>query len=481
MCPDSTTEQQLTYTPILDGAIPKKIHPALDFAETHAYVGQILPCRCPDGSHKGMLCLITATEIFVATEEKLEEKGIQLLHKDLVIGPRWSRQGINQFLQDHNSPEATNLFEKIKAVFQEYIEFPKQELYNFITLWNIGTYFFPLLNSYPYIYIGGIKISGKTKVLDLSACIGFNSISSGNMSTASLYRLIQNCRCSLLIDETEKLSNRYRAQDFRNILLSGYKKGQRTYRAERTPSDSFVPKSFEIYGPKMLANIQGLEDVLESRCIKIIMKRGLNTEVTNKEVDINDPRWQQLRDLLYPFLFKNWQEIKETYSALENETELANRNWELWKPILALAKFFDGENSSTLYNEMRSLAREKAEERQRESSESPESILVEVLSLIVNEDGYYPLSSIRAVMSARIEGEWLNNRFIGSTLKRLGFSNSKRARDGYKYFLRVSEVQDCARRLGISVRSEGSERSEGTTEEAEDQTSESEQVEASTS
>jgi len=302
------------------------------------------------------------------------------------------------------------------------------------------------------------------------------------MSTATVYRLIQNGRCSLFIDETEMLSSQYRASHFRNILLNGYKKGSKTYRNRKTEDGNWIPEPFEVYAPKMLANIEGLEDVLESRCIRVIMKTSVSSEITNREVDITDPIWQQIRDLLYPFLMENWQNIKEIYSNLDNETDLINRDWELWKPIIALARFFDGEESNTLYSEMVALARQKAEERQMESTQNPEFVLVEVLSLIVDQDGYYFLTDIRDVMRERFVGElsWLNERYIGSVLRRLGFSG-RRHRFGYRYFLRVSEVEDCARRLGISVVSERSEHNEGENEQAEDQTSSSEQQEEDTS
>ncbi|NJL94965.1 MAG: hypothetical protein HC915_15205, partial [Anaerolineae bacterium] len=34
------------------------------------------------------------------------------------------------------------------------------------------------------------------------------------------------------------------------------------------------PQAFEVYSPKILANIAGLEDVLASRCIPIPMRRA---------------------------------------------------------------------------------------------------------------------------------------------------------------------------------------------------------------
>jgi len=402
----------------LSEPISNRIHPALDFVSEHAYIGQMLPTqgRSTENENRCLFLIRDDKKVVICERSNLEQNALELVHSDFCFEPRWSLESIQKFCRGEiTATEKAQLLEKLKNEFTTYIEFSDERLYDFLALWSIGTYLFPLFNTYPYVYVGGISQSGKTKLLTLCSCICFNSIPSANMTTATIYRLIQNNRCSLFIDETEQLSSRYRAVDFRNILLNGYKKGLRTYRNRRTQDGNFVPESFEVYGPKMLANIEGLEDVLESRCITIIMQRGSNREITNKEVGENDPVWQQIRDLIYPFLMKNWKEIRRTYSEFENDTTLACREWELWKPIFSLAKFFD---STDLLERMKNLALEKSEESRRDD--------------------------------------------LGRLLRRLGFSNRRRVGSGTEYFFKVSEVTNLAQRLGISEVSEHSELSEGT-------------------
>jgi len=457
--------------PNLEVTSTQKIHPALDFTSDHAYVGQWLPGKETDEYQESLCYLIRDDgEIISCEPEILKKNGLSIPFTAPLLDLRWSKDGIKNFVQGE-AVESAQLYEKVKESFKTYIELQDEKLYDFLTLWNIGTYFFPLFNSYPYVYVGGIKESGKTKLLTLCSCIAFNSIFSGNMSPAVLYRLIQNARCSLFIDETDMLSNRYRAGVFRNILLGGYKKGQTVYRNKRTSEGNWVPESFEVYSPKMLANIEGLEDVLRSRCIPIIMKKGLNEKITNKEIDINDPTWQQARDLIYPFLMKNWRDVKKIFSELENDTELLNRNWELWKPILTLAKLFD-HNINGLYEEMKSLAVEKAYEIQRENSISHEVVLVEALLSMVNESKFYKLSEIKGKMIEHLEhGDWVSEKYVGKILRRLGFTQKRRIATGYEYFLEVSEVKKWCKRLEISVDSEGSELSERTEEQGNQNTS----------
>jgi hypothetical protein len=190
-----------------------------------------------------------------------------------------------------------------------------------VTLWTIGTYFFPLFNAYPYLYFGGIKRTGKTKALTLLKLLSLNAIFSTNISTSSLFRLIQSGRCTLLMDESESLSNAERKQDLRSLILAGYKRAATVWRTEKNAAERLVPESFEVYSPKALANIAGLEDTLEDRCISIIMQRGRDRAILNSEPDERDPVWQETRDELHVLALKFWREIASLTSEVSVVSE----------------------------------------------------------------------------------------------------------------------------------------------------------------
>jgi len=441
-------------TPELNETNSTRIHPALDFTAKHAYVGQRMHDRHSHRSNS-LFIISDSKSILDFTDTTREIRNISLQCADFKMKQRWSSEGIESFVNGAEPVEPTQLFTRIRELFRAYIELSDQRLYDFLALWSIGTYFHWLFNAYPYVYVGGISGSGKTKLLTLCSLICFNSMSSGAPTCASLFRLIQSTRCSVFLDESEVLSNRYTAADIRNLLLCGYKKGQPVYRIERTDEWDFEPGSFEIYSPKMLVNIEGLETVLGSRCIDIIMQRGSNRGITARSIEIDYPIWQQVRDMVYPFLMKNWKAVKQKYAELQNDNILQNRDWELWRPILSLAQFFD---NITLFQSVRALAIEKAAENQYTASELCEIVLVETLQSIVNHDDSYKLADIRLRMISNLEDhEYLSSRHVGNLLKRLGFTQSRRVGSGYQYFLQVSKVKALAQNLGIS---EGSEHSE---------------------
>jgi hypothetical protein len=436
------------------------VHPAIDFTSSHAYVGQKIHSRNFPGRSKILYIITDNRSIMEFRDITSEIRNIRLLYIDFNMEQRWSWEGIEAFVNNEEPIEPAQLFSRIRELFKSYIELADQRLYDFLTLWSIGTYFYWIFNTYPYVYVGGISGSGKTKLLTLCSSICFNSISGADVSSACLFRLIQSSKCSVFIDESEVLSNIYGRSDFRALLLSGYKKGLKVYRNRRTADGNFEPESFELYSPKMLVNIEGLESVLGSRCIDIIMQRGSNRNITAREVVIDYPIWQQIRDMIYPFLMKNWKAVKQKYVELQNDDTLHNRDWELWKPILSLAQFFD---NVTLFKDIRALAIEKAAESQSTSSNIYELVLAETLLSLVDHDDFYRLADIKCEMVSKLEDhDYLSSRQVGNLLRRMGFIKSRRMGSGYQYFIEVSKIQALARNLGISGVSEHSELSEGT-------------------
>ena len=434
-----------------------QIHPAIDFTDDHAFVGQIINEGCKENRY----IIRDDKTVIPVTESNLERAGLTLKQKNCAAYPKWSIESRLKFCQGTAEVlKKKQLFANIKDIFQSYIELPNEKLYDYLTLWTIGTYFFPLFNTYPYVYVGGISQTGKTKLLTLCSCLSFNGVPSTHMTTSILYRIIESSRCSLFIDEREDLRNKAKNGDFRNILLGGYKKGFPVFRNKKI-SDDYEPQSYDVYSPKMLANIEGLESVLNSRCLDIIMLRGSNPTVTNKEIILDDPAWQERRDNLFVFLMNSWKSIKNIYLEMNEET-IINREWELWRPILSLAKFFE----NSLLTKMREYALETALERQGNNDiDLHEHLLVSTLLTIVDEDSFYNLSLLKDEFGKYFEyTHWLHERYIGKLLRKLGFNKRRRVGAGCQYFFSVKKVKDLAQILGIKPDSEDSELSVGTAE-----------------
>ena len=465
------------------------VHPAIGTVNGFAYIGCWVPCEVKDKKGhmvvKDVLYLVTSERETIRTSPsdelmsrqwRLECKPIQMKEN------RWTLADIQAYVRGAGV-DPGEVFQEVVNLYKEYVELPTETHYILHALWSIGTYFHTLFHSYAYLYVGGIKKSGKTKTLTVHSVIDFNAIFSNNMSSATLYRIIQNSRATLLIDESEKLSNPQRAQEFRNILLSGYKKGPLTYRCGKDAKERQIPEGYDVYAPKGIANISGLEDVLEDRSIPGFQKRTRNKAIANKEVDLLDPRYVKLRGKLSILFLQYWKEISSLYAgmkdrelseltacgeratdaSIEGSEYVAGRELELWKPLYVMAQFFDKYPSvahsqpspHTLCSQIIELSCRLAKERHTENiTEVGEEILIQCLLAIVPGDQlttYVKVKHVAESIESQFDEkqEWLTTKWIGNALRRLGFTDKRRVGTGYEYSIPRKSLEDLAERMQI--------------------------------
>jgi hypothetical protein len=494
---ESEGQGKMTFEPLFNGGL-KGIHPAIGIIENMAYVGQsirmkiTLPSPLPDGrkeEQRDVLCLITNDHQLITTDpQTLREHGWELAYKPIhsrTSFPPWMLSDIELFLRETEPINALSVYREVLKPFEIYMDFSTEDTYVLYALWAIGTMFHQLFNAYPYLYIGGTKGSGKTKLLTLLSFICFNAISSGNVSTASVFRLVQNLHCSLMMDETEKLGFiNYKqgltdsAREFRNLLLNGYKKGMPVYRTEKNTKEQFVAQPFDTYSPKAIANIAGLDDILEDRAISSFLLKAKDVEKSNSDPQFTDECWGLLRNKLYRLYLDYWHEVQAAYqelselrgkalvqflqnlcpeAKLEDLQKIIGRQLEIWKPLLALARFFDKQDvdSNLLQTVVKIAVRNVNQKIGENLTETADMVLVETLERMVSVpswvDDFKAVKDVRTIMADSYDDEqrWLTTDWVGRALRRLGFLDKRRL--GSQRQIRLSKqcVLDLAARHGI--------------------------------
>ncbi|MEM3693685.1 MAG: hypothetical protein QXI39_06670 [Candidatus Bathyarchaeia archaeon] len=204
------------------------------------------------------------------------------------------------------------------------------------------------------------------------------------------------------------------------------------------------------------------------------MLRALGPQ-RNREIEEADQAWGKLRDRLYRLFLGSFKEVQEAYRSLfeegadprvvsvvsqekgRNEKAMAieTRELELWKPLFALASFFEGYGSKGLTKAMHSLAEDTARQRLVENAtESMDVLLAQGLRDLVTEDVWYSTRDIREALEKTYgeePPEWLNAKWIGRAMKRLGFREKQRRGAVREYRLMPKAVEDLLKRLGLST------------------------------
>jgi len=409
---------------VLDDKYPK-LSPALDFINGVGYVSIPLDVRLtttikgvPVAKITQIPFVITSTkEMFRVDElELLERKELVLKSQPLFLDRnRWTLEHIKKFREGGLKVDSFLAFQEVNAIYDSYLDFKEPYTAEVLSLWTIGTYIYPIFESYPYISFTGERGSGKTKTLNVAEKLCFNAVYSSDMSSSLLFRIIEGSSCTVLIDEAERLKDPKLSQDFRLLLNAGYKRGGR---AHRSKPETFDPQSFEVYSPKMIANIKGLEEVLESRCIQFTMLRTRDIEKANKVVTKSGEDWSYIRHLLYTFGLTFFQEIQDLYL---NDTEtksmraISGREGELWHPLLAIAKFLDINGCDSLFERIKEVAVKKGEEAKSRGIDDCTNALLLGLEEITRykEDGI-TTSEMKEAMDKYLEDEARQtSRWIG--------------------------------------------------------------------
>jgi hypothetical protein len=221
-----------------------------------------------------------------------------------------------------------------------------EEVYKVLALFCFSTYYYTMFPEMPYFHISGHKGSGKT-VLDATLeMFCFNASRAVSFSDAALFRKTAIEGGTLILDETESMTTRNKVQESErsSILKGGYSKSNKVWRFN---VDKQVTEEFEVYGPKVLSNIFGVEDVLSDRCIPILSQPVPNSKITKLKSPITyyQDNTEEIKDLTGKICLAAMETFQKVYTLFIDKDNLFEtdtpRLTQIMNPLLAVAKLVD--------------------------------------------------------------------------------------------------------------------------------------------
>lgn len=365
------------------------------------------------------------------------------------------------------------IFEDIKYVLKRYIKL-KEEYYNLVAIWIVGTYCIKNFETYPYLFINAQKGSGKTRLLKLIEALVNNGELLVSMREAVLFRIANDDK-TILIDELEGLDRKENAP-LKELLNACYKRGTKVYRM-RKQGDSYIAEAFYPFTPIAIANISGLDEVLEDRCIAIrLTKSSKSTYSLLQEDFLTSPiikqikenfskvsvglcrlckriytleRWNNYLDYRYPSTTlhtlhtyptplthkkeenNSYLDVCSVYNKII-DSGITGRHLELIFPLLMVSLMINNEMFEKFLKLSKTLSEKKKED---DVIESKDVSLIEFISKMSSElDSskfrfvYEMNDRFRFFLGIRKEREQedINPEWMGRALKRLGLVIEKR-------------------------------------------------------
>lgn len=259
---------------------------------------------------------------------------------------KWVEKFItNQIPQEELQPG--NLIRRIEGYIRKFYYTADPSIYKVLALFIYCTYYYDLLDQVPYLYLNGTKGSGKSLLDSVIELLAFNAKMALNITDAAIFRMLEIEGGTLILDELEGLTSKVaRTGDsvLASILKGGYSKnGGSIYRVN--DQDRSVVDNFNTYGPKVISNINGMDDVIESRCI-IVTSYPIKL---TKDTKMEDPKYyknnrlDEIRELTSKCALSALQQFKklhDIYNSSLFEAENARAS-QILTPLLAIAKLCD--------------------------------------------------------------------------------------------------------------------------------------------
>ncbi len=385
--------------------------------------------------------------------------------------------------------ELKEIYKKIIIIIKRFCDL-KEEQYPLVALWIIGTYIYEEFETYPYLFFNAMKGSGKTRILKLIASLSNKGELIGSLSESVLFRTAKGR--TMCIDEFERVGSKEK-QSLRELLNVAYKKGQiikRMKKQKTIDGEDFVVEEFEVYTPIAMANIWGMEEVLEDRCISLVLEKSNNPAIVkliedfarNEEVkNITtllskgscslcslfhkkryEYNWNNYIIKKYPPLYSTNKTTHTTHTTITTNTTLTTqdidisffkkldktniqgRHLELSFPLFALSRFLG------VFDETLKTIKKIMEEKKLEDMTESKDVQVYDFVSTRNEGGgnFLLISNLtkefRSFLNIEEKEEaWVNSRWFGRALKRLVLVKEKRRKSkGIEVILNIDKAKE---------------------------------------
>ena len=344
-----------------------------------------------------------------------------------------------------------DIYDRIIVILKKYCDLDEKN-YNLVALWIIGTYLHDEFPTFPYLFFNAMKGSGKTRLLKLVSVLCKNGELMASMSESVLFRTAATS--TILIDEFEHIASKDKSA-LRELLNAAYKKGMSVKRIKKVKNlsgEGYEVEKFKVYCPIAMANIWGMENVLEDRCITLIIEKSSNRDITRLiEIFDIDPDILKLNELFSVMsavyrcdsnIYIAWNNYITTirhhdihYTNDTNDTNffdkirdtsLDGRHLELFFPLFMIARECD-----VLDKTIETAEKISKSKKGDDMVENKDVSLIEFISRQEESKEFILEKDLLKKFKAFLEEEdedakWTNSRWFGLALKRLNLIVQKR-------------------------------------------------------
>ena len=317
-------------------------------------------------------------------------------------------------LADHQSPvpseeggestvSITELLDELVATLNRYLILPKGAV-DAIALWIVHAYAHDAARISPLLaLLSPDRRCGKTTALELIGSLVPRPLTTANITSAGLFRVVERMNPTILVDEADTFLRR--DHSLLGILNAGHVRTSAF--VIRATADADV-RAYSVWCPKIIAAIGSLPATLADRAIIIRLSRKRSDETVERlRLDHQEDR-ASIGAYINRWVLDNADHIRSIDPYVPEV--LNDRAADNWRPLLALAEIAGGKWVERARNAAIALSRMTDDD-----DETDQTLLLADIKTIFLEAGRDRLRSTQiteklAQMEHRAWPEWKNGR-----------------------------------------------------------------------
>jgi putative DNA primase/helicase len=229
-----------------------------------------------------------------------------------------------------------DVLNEVVETFLRYIVLPVEAAW-VLALWCVHAHVYELFDLTPRLNISSPqKQCGKTTLRDVVAELVPRPVSTENLTTAVLFRVIESHRPTLLADECDAWLRDN--EELRGMLNAGHRRGGKALRCEGEKNEV---RAFNVFAPAVLSGIGELPGTLQDRSIKVRLERAKPGELRERFDLRRTGREQEVLQKIARFCADNRTSLEACDPALPPVA--FNRIADNWRPLFAIAEVAGGD------------------------------------------------------------------------------------------------------------------------------------------
>jgi putative DNA primase/helicase len=237
-------------------------------------------------------------------------------------------------------PDQVDLAQLLDEIYGQIVKYMKvsETTAVVVTLWVVHTWVFDAMDLSPYLNIRSpAPECGKSRLLKLIYLMGHLTYLTSNISVASIFRVIDACHPTLLMDETDTFLGEN--EEARGILDAGHTR--LTAYVTRTVEENgkHVARDFSTWGPKVFCGIGELATTLAGRSIAAELQRKKTNEKLPRLLERDTKTFADIRSKAARWKQDNFATLQkvDAENTIRVPENLSDRTVDNWRPLFAIA------------------------------------------------------------------------------------------------------------------------------------------------